>query len=394
MLIGYLHIGSPQHGIRRYGQLIAAEARRRPDLTVVEAEVILTEDLQRNRIILVNAARQLSTAEVIHFQYNRMIWGGRSWLQVYHLWAFIRSCSCPLVVTLHDIYLQRKHPIGKEQKRLTRRNIVEYVKSTCKPYIFILRWLLGQTQRAFVCNEEEARRLDELLDSRKIRDSGKIRVVPHFVEERAVTVNSASTRMALGLDGFKTVTLLGWIFPGKGHRLLVEAMPELPPDVRIIFAGRPSEGCEWLAEEILTLAKTKGVEDRLLITGYLSEEELERYLAATDLAICPFETCSASGSLSTWISVAHLILASDLPQIGEYNRLEPGAIKTFQPYTSEALAQAILQLLRICDRESEAPAVARLRQRLCMPGIFDEHLIYYQNAAYCTTASQAKAEVA
>lgn len=140
------------------------------------------------------------------------------------------------------------------------------------------------------------------------------------------------------------------------------------------------------------LAKTMGVEERLRITGYLSEEELERYLVATDLAICPFKNCSASGSLSTWISVAHpTILAFDLPQINEYNRLEPGAIKTFQPYTPAALAQAIRQLLPTCG-ESYAPAVERLRQRLSMPAIFDEHLSHYRHVTATLHGGSSKSK--
>lgn len=384
MKLGYLHIGPPEHGIRRYGQFLAAEARRRPDLTVIEADVVLTEDWRRNRAILVNAARQLSAAEVIHFQHNKLLWGNKGRLQLYYLWVFMRSCSCPLVVTFHDVYLQRRH--------LTGNSIIDYAQNMYGLGALALRWMLSQVQQTLVCTEEEARRLDQFVGSRKIADRSKIRVVPHFVEERTVTVSLASARRALGLEGVRTVTLLGWIFPRKGHQLVVEAILELPPDVKVIFAGRPSDTSRWFAEEILMLAKTMGVEERLRITGYLSEEELERYLVATDLAICPFKNCSASGSLSTWISVAHpTILAFDLPQINEYNRLEPGAIKTFQPYTPAALAQAIRQLLPTCG-ESYAPAVERLRQRLSMPAIFDEHLSHYRHVTATLHGGSSKSK--
>ena len=74
---------------------------------------------------------------------------------------------------------------------------------------------------------------------------------------------------------------------------------------------------------------------------------------ASHLAGCPFEMLSASGSLSTGVSLGRPILASDLPQIAEYNRIEPGAIKTFQPYTSEALAAAITHQLSITANQSD-----------------------------------------
>jgi len=74
------------NGIRH---VLAAEARRRPDLTVIEADVVLTEDWRRNRAILVNAARHLSAAEVIHFQ-HKLLWGNKGRLQLYYLWS---SCA-------------------------------------------------------------------------------------------------------------------------------------------------------------------------------------------------------------------------------------------------------------------------------------------------------------
>lgn len=259
MKIGYLHIGPPQHGIRRYGYLIAAEARRRPELTIIEADVVLTEDWKRNRAMLVKAARQLSAAEVIHFQHNKLLWGNKGWLQLYYLWVFMSSCSCPLVVTLHDIYLQRR--------RFTWNSIVDYALNMYGPNALALRWMLSQTQQTLVCTNEEASRLNEFIGSCKIANSGKIKVVPHFVEERAVTLSPVSARAELGLEGVRTVTLLGWIHSRKGHRLVVEAIPDLPPDVKLIFAGRPSYGGESFAEEILALAKTMGVDDRLRITG-------------------------------------------------------------------------------------------------------------------------------
>jgi hypothetical protein len=44
MKIGYLHMGPHKHGVCPYGRLLAAKARRRPELTVIEADVILTEN--------------------------------------------------------------------------------------------------------------------------------------------------------------------------------------------------------------------------------------------------------------------------------------------------------------------------------------------------------------
>lgn len=384
MRIGYLHIGPTQNGIRRYSELIASEARRQ-SMDVIEAEVAMTESRQRNRAMFIDAAQKLSSADVVHLQHFEDYWGRKGRRQLYYFWLFMRHCPRPLVLTLHDTFLERQH--------FSWRNMADYVSTMYRPNVLALRWMLTHVQQVLVCTEEEARRLNEFFTGTKLIRSGKIKVLPHFVEERQIAVTQDSARKRLGLEGVKTVTLLGYIFPRKGHRLMVEAIPKLPPDVKVIFAGGPpNKNCEWLLEKILTIAKATGVEDRLRITGYLSEEDLERYLLATDLAICPFQTCSASSSLSSWISVAHpKILAYDLPQIAEYNRLEPGAIHTFQSYTPDALAQAIQKLLATPD-QSQNPAVERLRQKLAMPAIFDQHLRCYSHAAAIPYSSSSQPE--
>ncbi len=415
MKIGYLHIGPHQHGVCRYGRILAAEARRRPELTVIEADVTLTENRKHNREMLVKAAEHLSEAEVIHLQsssVNTLLWGG-GWSQLYYLDVFMRHCSCPIIFTLHDVdyppyglanvvrYAYCKFqptPSSPNQETTatlpgkpsaTKRSIltkgIKFVQRIFQgsfgPEALALGKIGSRAQLIFVCTKVEEQRLCARVDKRKMR------VVPHFVEQRSVGISPTKARAVLGLDGVKTVTLLGFIHPPKGHQLMVEAMSELPQDVKVIFAGGPCIGADnQFVQDLIALAKARGVDNRLQVTGYLSEEELESYLVATDLAVCPFMTTSASGSLSTWISVARPILASDLPQIAEYNKLEPNSVKTFNRYTPTALAQAIQQLLPTY-RESEAPAVVSLRQKLSIPVIFEEHLTHYRDAA-CKDSAQ------
>jgi glycosyltransferase involved in cell wall biosynthesis len=368
--------------------------------------------------MLVKAAQHLSEAEVIHLQsssVNTLLWG-KGWLQLYYLDVFMRHCSCPIIFTLHDVdyppyglanvlrYAYSKlQPTPSSQNQeitatlpgkpsATKRSIltkgIKFVQRIFQgsfgPEALALRKIGSRAQLIFFCTKEEEKRLCDRVDKRKVR------IVPHFVEARSVGISPTKARAALGLDGVKTVTLLGFIHPPKGHQLMVEAVSELPQDVKVIFAGGPCIGGDnQFVQDLIALAKARGVDDRLQVTGYLSEEELERYLVATDLAVCPFMTTSASGSLSTWISVARPILASPLPQIAEYNKLEPNSVKTFKPYTPTALAQAIQQLLPTC-RKIEDPAVVRLRQKLSIPVIFEEHLTHYRDAAACKKRIQVR----
>jgi glycosyltransferase involved in cell wall biosynthesis len=127
-------------------------------------------------------------------------------------------------------------------------------------------------------------------------------------------------------------------------------------------------------------AVAAGVAGRLRITGFLPEPELDVYLAATDLAVCPFTTVAASGSVSTWLSTGTPILAADLPLISEYNIMEPGAIRTFSPYTANALAEAACNLLAAGAGHDDMPA-KRLRARLGMHSVLRQHIEAYRDVA-------------
>lgn len=404
MWIGYLQLGPSEHGIYRYGKLLAAEGRRRErlGLTITEVSINLTKDRKTNREMLINAARQLSEVDIIHVQYsgknNQPLWGSR-WEALYYFWIFKYHCSRPIVVTLHDVYeptlsiktgLKQVYQSLKNFTLKINKNKNDFVKlSKLSPDLMFsaqaikvvkrmygknaiaFRWLLNQVNLVFVCSWEEAKRLQSIANVEKTK------VVPHFVEDRQITSTKAEARAKLKLTGGKIITILGFIHGRKGYQLMVEAIPKLPQDVKVVFAGKASPGNEEFVQKLIQLTKAQSVGDRLTITGYLSEEQLQNYLIATDLAICPFKFFSASGSLSTWISAARPILAYDLPQITEYNSLEPEAIKTFHPYESDALAEAIIQLLPATYQDNN-PAIARLKEKLSITKIFDEQLNYYQ----------------
>lgn len=401
MRIGYLQLGPSEHGICRYGRLIAAEGSDRLDLTITEASVNLTKNRKTNREMLIGAAHQLSSTDIVHIQYsgknNQSLWGNR-WEQLYHLWIFKHHCPRPIVVTLHDIYepplsiktglqtiyqsFKKLNPeVNKNKDILITGNnqsvaktplltiVIDVLKRMYGANALTFFWLLNQAKLVFVCSHEEARRLQPIINNNKVK------VIPHFVEKRNFTCTQSEAKAKLKLDESKIITILGFIHGRKGYQLIVETMPQLPQNVKVVFAGGSSPGDEEFVTGLIQLAKSTGVDDRLRITGYLSEEELEQYLTATDLAICPFKFFSASGSLSTWISAARPILAYNLPQITEYNSIEPGSIKTFQPYESHALAEAIKQLL-LATKPNEDPTVARLREKLSISTIFDKQLGY------------------
>lgn len=386
MKVGFLHLGSPRHGIHRYGRTIAAAVARAPGVgAVLEESVELAGDLRLDVDRLGAAARSLSRADVIHVQLSaRMVgavWGNGP-RQLAHLGTFLRATRAPLVVTVHDV---REPP----NARVMRDAVTSMRGDTLKgramglaraglrasnlektPLLLAAR----RAARVLVCTSEEARRFRLQCPGQ----AGRAEVIPHFVEQLRLPDRAGEVREQLGLRGTRVVTLLGYIHERKGHRLVVEAMQHLPADVMVVFAGGAARDWVWFERDLRSLAARTKVSERLRITGYLEEDELPRYLAITDLALCPFETFSASGSLSTWIAAGRPILASDQPQISEYEALAPGALRTFAPYRADALAAGIIAAL---DEDPDPRASDSLREQLSPERTAARHVEIYADVA-------------
>jgi glycosyltransferase involved in cell wall biosynthesis len=350
--LAFLHLGRPESGVRRYGQLIADEARRRPGLDVREVDAGLLDDGSGR---LAEAARLLEGAKVVVMQWNRRGWGtrGRSLIR---LARFRRACRGALVVTLHDIFERR----GVRQRWL-------------QPEAWSLRYLGRVADRIVVHSDVEVERLQGLVPA------GRLRVVPHFVERRDLPLSPDEARARLGLADRRIVTLLGFVYGRKGHRFAVEAVPDLPEDVVLVYAGGPVAGRSFVHDLALRKARELDLGDRFRITGYLSEEELETWISATHLAILPFTDLSASGSLSSWISAGKPMLASDLPGFREYERRAPGALRFFSPPEPAPLAAAIRDALVAPLRDPD-PLVSGLAEELSIGRTVDRYLAVAQEA--------------
>jgi glycosyltransferase involved in cell wall biosynthesis len=210
--------------------------------------------------------------------------------------------------------------------------------------------------------------------------AAKVDVVPHFVEQRATLPERAGARASLGVSDRRVITLLGHMNKRRGHKLVIEALRELPDDVLALFVGAPLRGREYMVDQFKEYAVKQGVEARTRFMGFVPEEELERVLAATDVALAPYRSMSASGALATLISAGRPIVTSDLSQFRELAAMEPGAFHSFTPYKSAQLVGAIESALSVANDEPD-PHVQALAHRLSTTRIVDRYLGLYRAAA-------------
>lgn len=419
LTVGFLHVGDPEHGVTRYGRVLAEAAREHLDVHVRETAVEWATDPARHSHQVREAARALSAADVVHVQYNERVWGG-AFRALVNVHRFTSACEAELVATIHDVRdgygpaaivrrLQKRSTVFSEGfptrnndrrqsdktgardvspssvgSSLARSAVkgLRYVVQEIANTIATLR-LAYRSARILVCTNEEARRLRSLVRP------DRLTVIPHFVEERSRSADRKSAKEALNLGDVRVLGVLGFIHRWKGYDLVVEALPHLPNDVVALFIGRPGLESQDYVRRLRDRAVELGVADRLRITGYVEEEELDAYLAATDLALCPFREASASGSLATWIAAERPVVASDLPLFEEYNARVPGAIATFAPFAPEVLAAQVKQTLQRPESEVQ-PRLHALREALSLAHVMQQHAGVYRQVAGRSTRYQSE----
>ncbi|MEH0147357.1 glycosyltransferase family 1 protein [Corynebacterium sp. Q4381] len=128
-----------------------------------------------------------------------------------------------------------------------------------------------------------------------------------------------------------TVGVLGFLYPGKGHEDVIEALAGT--NWRMRFLGAVSDGHEeWAA----------GLARHAEITGWLTDEQMAVEMGRIAVPVCAHRHFSASGSMMAWLGAGRTILARDSDYAREIDDWLPGriqlvdgpwrpAIKDFEP---------------------------------------------------------------
>ncbi|PRY11724.1 glycosyltransferase [Kineococcus rhizosphaerae] len=151
--------------------------------------------------------------------------------------------------------------------------------------------------------------------------------VPHVAPSPAAAPGTTPTAVAV----------LGYLYPGKGHLQVVEALDALPAGVGLLALGRPSDGHEDLVDELVIRAAAAGRSCR--ITGFVPSAELPARLRSAVLPVAPHEHLSASGSISTWIGAGRRPLVPRSDYAEELLERSPGCVTVYDDLRT-ALARA------------------------------------------------------
>lgn len=144
-----------------------------------------------------------------------------------------------------------------------------------------------------------------------------------------------------------SVGIFGYLYPGKGHLEVLEAMTGLPPEVPMVAIGEPSAGHHDLVDQLSDHARLHG--RRFTVTGHVPDEDLTAVLRDVSVPVAHHRHVSASGSLNAWLAAGRRPLAPRSRYTDEVTQRNPDCL-TVYPDDRDGLRAAIAAAL--ADPES------------------------------------------
>lgn len=238
-----------------------------------------------------------------------------------------------LTFVCHNVFPHERFPLDKKLTRLTLKNGKHFIVHA---------------------KEEEA-------ELRQIMPSPDCRVTPHpsynaFCFEH-MTKAQAREKLGLSMDE-KVLLFFGFVRPYKGLKYLIAAMPKIKEqlgNVKLLIVGEfgNAEYKEGYVSQIKHLAlSSPGLEaDMIINDGYMPDREVEKYFAACDMVVLPYESATQSGIVQIAygfgkpVTVTNVGGLPDVVSDGRTGYVVP-------PQDEKALAEAVARYF-VEDKEAE-----------------------------------------
>ena len=203
----------------------------------------------------------------------------------------------------------------------------------------LTRMTLRKADFAVVHSDEDRKDFETILKDIPVKKN----LHPTYNAFKIKNLSREEARKLLGIgEDEKVLLFFGLVRKYKGLIHLLKAMPriiEKVPDVKLYIVGDFGDSKEEYLKETAKL----GIDDRLVIRdGYVPDEEVEPYFAASDLNVCPYESATQSGILQIAFGFelpAVVTNVGGLPEVVTDN--ETGFV--VEPFNSDALADKIIE---------------------------------------------------
>ena len=192
----------------------------------------------------------------------------------------------------------------------------------------------------------------------------RVTVIPNAVNIENFTVGQlpdVDLAKYLGLEGKLLLGFIGSFYAYEGLSVLLQALPKMlsrNPDIRVLLVGGGSQ-----AKELKVLATQLGIEDKVIFTGRVPHEQVQRYYNLIDVLVYPRLKMRLTDLVTPLkpleaMAQGRLVVASD---VGGHLELirdgETGIL--FKAGDPDALALKVLDLLSRPDSWRGLRAAAR-----------------------------------
>jgi glycosyltransferase involved in cell wall biosynthesis len=273
----------------------------------------------------VEAAERLnrSNVRVVSLQHEYGIFGGE---MGEYIIPFVRRLEVPLVTTLHTVV-----PRPTEVMRDLLRKIVLHSNA-----VVVM-----------------ARTAVHLLRTVYDLPVNHVHVIPHGAPA-PLPISPQDAKAKLGLTGRTVLSTFGLVNPGKGIEDVIRALPTIVkhfPNVLYLVLGethpkiRAREG-EQYREMLIAEVQRLGLERHVqFVNRYLTLEEIQLYLRATDLYITPYHNPDqiTSGTLAYALASGCVVIST--PYLYAQEVLSDGGGMLVRFRDPASIADAVVQLL-------------------------------------------------
>lgn len=181
--------------------------------------------------------------------------------------------------------------IGKKiQKMFICHNVFPHERF---PMDRLLTKLVLKHGDSFIVHSES-----DTKDLLTIKPKARLKINPHptYNMFKIRDISKEQARAELGIaEQEKVLLFFGFVREYKGLKHLLYAMPEIRskvPDIKLLVVGTFGED----KEDYIKIINEHHVNDCVYLKdGYTPDNEVEKYFAACDLVVCPYESATQSG---------------------------------------------------------------------------------------------------
>lgn len=192
------------------------------------------------------------------------------WMVTYAAKTLKQQLKLPLISTIHATEHGRNNGIHTDLQRK----------------ISHIEWQLTyESQRVILCSQAMKREVEQIFSL----PAEKCDVIPNGVDpdllKVASGVGSGHFQEPFALPHESIILFVGRLVREKGVHILIDATPEILaefPEIKVVIAGR-GPAMEDLKRDV----QLRGLEEKILFTGFISDEERNRLFNMAKVAVFP-----------------------------------------------------------------------------------------------------------